>query len=140
MESHSPRPRTRKVTFHARERGKWLSMLWDLGFCKCQHSQFTYSLLIKRNLPILERVPLSQPGFDPRTSRKRGFYANHYTIWVWRLMEQNYINIFNSLADDVSILHYFTSECLFSWVYLFDLFSSLQFNSILFGIFQKRAC
>ena len=24
-----------------------LQLAWDLGFCKCQHSQFTYSLLIK---------------------------------------------------------------------------------------------
>ena len=37
--------------------------------CKCQHSQFTYSLLIKRNLIFFERVPLSQPGFEPGTSR-----------------------------------------------------------------------
>ena len=68
MECYFPRSRARKVTFHALERGEWLSMLWDLGFCKCQHSQFTYSLLIKRNLTIFERVPLPWPGFEPGIS------------------------------------------------------------------------
>ena len=65
MECYFPRSRARKVTFRALERGEWLSMLWDLGFCKCQHSQFTYSLLIKRNLTIFERVPLPQPEMNP---------------------------------------------------------------------------
>ena len=69
MECYFPRSRARKVTFRALGRGEWLSMLWDLGFCKCQHSQFTYSLLIKRNLTTFERVPLSKPGFEPGTSR-----------------------------------------------------------------------
>ena len=67
MECYSPRPRMWKVTFRVLGRGEWLSMLWDLGFCKCQHSQFTYSLLIKRNLTIFERVPMPQLGFEPGT-------------------------------------------------------------------------
>ena len=72
MECYFPRSRARKVTFRALGRGEWLSMLWDLGFCKCQHSQFTYSLLIKRNLTIFERVPLPQPGFELETFHIEG--------------------------------------------------------------------
>ena len=49
---------------------------------KCQHSQFTYSLLMKRNLPIFERVPLSQAGFEPRTSHIKGV---HLTTWSTNL-------------------------------------------------------
>ena len=64
MECYFPRSRARKVTFRALERGEWLSMLWDLGFCKCQHSQFTYSLLIKRNLQVFERA-LPEVGIKP---------------------------------------------------------------------------
>ena len=68
MECYFPHPSSWKVTFRVLGRGECLSMLWDLGLCKCQHSQFTYSLLIKRNLTIFERVPLPQPGIEPRTS------------------------------------------------------------------------
>ena len=82
MECYSPRPRTRKVTFRVLGRGEWLSMLWDLGFCKCQHSQFTYSLLIKRNLTIFERVPLPQPEFEPGTFCTEG---ERLTTWSTKL-------------------------------------------------------
>ena len=38
--------------------------------CKCQHSQFTYSLLIKRmsgNFELISLIP--QPGIDPGSLR-----------------------------------------------------------------------
>ena len=40
--------------------------LGDLCKCKCQHSQFTYSLLIKRNLQFFERA-LPEVGIEPTT-------------------------------------------------------------------------
>ena len=57
-----------------------LQLAWDLGFCKCQHSQFTYSLLIKRNLTFFERVPLARPGFEPGTFRIEDERLINYSI------------------------------------------------------------
>ena len=51
-------------------------------FYKCQHSQFTYSLLIKRNLTIFERVSLPQPGFEPGTVHTEG---ECLTTWSTKL-------------------------------------------------------
>ena len=87
-QSHDPGGKSTFLRAHSSEPGGKLTFLrghqrWDrvpLGNSefKCQHSQFTYSLLIKRNLPIFERVPLSWPRFEPRTSC---FVAEHLTTW-----------------------------------------------------------
>ena len=78
-QSHEPEGKSTFLQAHSSEPGGKLTFLrghqrWDRvpsgnSEFKCQHSQFTYSLLIKRILPIFERVPLSRPGFEPRTSR-----------------------------------------------------------------------
>ena len=81
-QSHEPEGKSTFLQAHSSEPGGKLTFLrghqrwdrvpsWNSEF-KCQHSQFTYSLLIKRNLPIFERVPLSRPGFEPGTFHTKG--------------------------------------------------------------------
>ena len=87
-QSHDPWGKSTFLRAHSSEPGGKLTFLrghqrWDrvpLGNSefKCQHSQFTYSLLIKRNLTIFERVPLPTPGIELGTSR---IAAQCLTTW-----------------------------------------------------------
>ena len=57
-----------------------ISFSVELGdLCKCQHSQFTYSLLIKRNPTIIDRVPLTKTWFEPGTPRNKDKWL---TTWA----------------------------------------------------------
>ena len=89
-QSHEPEGKSTFLQAHSSEPGGKLTFLrghqrWDRvpsgnSEFKCQHSQFTYSLLIKRNLPIFERVPLSWPGFEPGTFCTEGEHLINYSI------------------------------------------------------------
>ena len=103
-QSHEPEGKSTFLQAHSSEPGGKLTFLrghqrWDrvpLGNSefKCQHSQFTYSLLIKRNLPIFERVPLSRPGFEPRTSHTA---AKRLTTWS----TQASLKIYHSFGQNI---------------------------------------
>ena len=76
LQAHSSEPGG-KLTF-LRGHQRWDRVLLENSEFKCQHSQFTSSLLTKRILSIFERVPLFLLRFEPGTSRIKG---ERLTTW-----------------------------------------------------------
>ena len=105
-QSHEPEGKSTFLQAHSSEPGGKLTFLrghqrWDRvpsgnSELKCQHSQFTYSLLIKRNLPIFERVPLFLSGFEPGTSLIKG---KRLTTWSTQASLKMYYSFTKSASS-----------------------------------------
>ena len=72
-----------------------------LDLYKCQHSSSLVSSIKKRIFVIFERVPLSQPGFEPGTLPTKGERLIHYSIKEVMLMSARKDNLYTqrSLRD-----------------------------------------
>ena len=115
-QSHEPEGKSTFLQAHSSEPGGKLTFLrghqrWDRvpsgnSEFKCQHSQFTYSLLIKRKITIFERAPLPKPGIEPKTLHIKG---EHLTRWAFHPSLKSGVHLFIYIVNAAMALR---SRCM----------------------------